>query len=239
MINARLRVAWPVALVCLTLAGCADRVVGTAPKFTTSASGVGEYNVPVASILARRFTTVVRQQYDFSCGSAALATLLQYHYGLPRSESDVFLGMWREGDQAQIRRVGFSLLDMKRYLAENGLRSEGYRVSLDAIAKRRLPGVTLVTIKGYRHFVVVKGVTDDEVLVGDPSLGLRKMPRSDFETAWNGVYFVLNSSPEVGQRNFNGAQQWLALARGPVNAPFVEPLSQQALNLTAPFYRDF
>jgi len=239
VITALPRAAWLAGAIGLLLSGCADRVTGTSPKFTTSANGLGEFNVPVASILARKFATVIRQQYDFSCGSAALATLLHYHYGLPRSESDVFLGMWREGDKTQIRKVGFSLLDMKRYLAENGLRADGYRVSLDAIAKRRLPGVALVTIKGYRHFVVVKGVTDSEVLVGDPSLGLRKLPRAEFEASWNGVYFVLNSAPDVGQRNFNGVQQWRALARGPVDGPFLEPLSQQALNLTAPFYRDF
>lgn len=233
------RVAWLIVMASSGLTGCADRVVGSAPKFTTSASGVGEYNVPVASILARKFTTVVRQQYDFSCGSAALATLLQYHYGLPRNETEVFVGMWREGDQAQIRRVGFSLLDMKRYLSQSGLRAEGYRVSLDAIAKRKLPGIALVTIKNYRHFVVVKGVTADEVLVGDPSLGLKVLSRKDFEASWNGVYFVLNSSPDVGTRNFNSANQWLALARAPADAPFIDPLSQQALTLSAPFYREF
>ncbi|WP_204283799.1 C39 family peptidase, partial [Klebsiella pneumoniae] len=66
------------------------------------------------------FRTVVRQQYDYSCGSAAVATLLRYHYGRPTVESDVFSAMWRSGDQAQIKRAGFSMLDMKRYLDSQG-----------------------------------------------------------------------------------------------------------------------
>src|SRR3982751_2740067 len=70
------------------------------------------FRLPVTSMVGRRFGTVVRQQYDFSCGSAALATLLRYHYEDPQTEQSVFLDMFRDGDQDQIRRLGFSLLDM-------------------------------------------------------------------------------------------------------------------------------
>lgn len=224
------------------LAGCAAQTGRSDPQFLSTSGSLNDYHVPVASMLARKFDTVVRQQYDFSCGSAALATLLRYHYGLGRDEAAVFTGMWRDGDRPRIRQVGFSLLDMKRYLADTGLRADGYRVSLDAIQKRGLPGVALITIKGYRHFVVVKGVTPDRVLIGDPSLGLRTLPRPEFAREWNGVYFVLNSATDVGGRNFNGARQWGALAHasvGPLGAPFLDPVSQQALSLTAPFYREF
>lgn len=223
----------------LGLPGCAASLSGGDPQFVTSSALGSGYSVPVASMLARKFNTVVRQQYDFSCGSAALATLLRYHYALPRSEADVFTGMWRDGNQAQIRQVGFSLLDMKRYLAASGLRADGYKVSLDAIRARGLPGIVLITSRDYRHFVVLKGVGDRDVLVGDPSTGLHTLPRAKFESMWNGVYFVLNSNTEVGQQAFNGADQWRLLARAPTGAPFVDPMSLQALSVSAPFYRDF
>jgi len=221
------------------VAGCAGRTAGADPLFLSSSGSLNDYRVPVASMLANKFRTVVRQQYDFSCGSAALATLLRYHYDRPAAEADVFTGMWREGDQARIRQVGFSLLDMKRFLAENRLAADGYRVSLDAIAGRGLPGIALISLKGYRHFVVVKGVTPADVLIGDPSLGLRRMGRAEFQAAWNGVYFVLNTEAERGARNFNGRAQWGAMPRSPLGDPFLTPISQQALWLTAPFYRDF
>ncbi|MDP1027658.1 C39 family peptidase [Sphingomonas sp. KR1UV-12] len=223
----------------LLVGGCAAKINGGDPRIATASTGTSEYAVPVASMLARKFNTVVRQQYDFSCGSAALATLLHYHYGLPRSETEVFTGMWREGDQAQIRRVGFSLLDMKRYLAENRLRADGYKVTLAAIEQRKLPGIALITTRGYRHFVVVKGIAGDNVLLGDPSLGLQTVSRAKFQAMWNGIYFVLNSATEVGTQNFNAVRQWQALARAPIGSPFLDPLSQQALTLSAPFYRDF
>src|ERR1700710_2401501 len=95
------------------IGGCAGQAHMQDRIFTASSGLTGEYHVHVASMLARKFGTVIRQQYDFSCGSAALATVLHYHYGLPRGETDVFAGMWQDGDQANIRKVGFSLLDMK------------------------------------------------------------------------------------------------------------------------------
>src|SRR5262249_11776712 len=78
--------------------------------------GGGYYTLPVKSWLDRRYRTVFRQRYDFSCGSAALATLLSYHYGRQVDERQVINEMFKKGDQDKIKKEGFSLLDMKSYL---------------------------------------------------------------------------------------------------------------------------
>jgi predicted double-glycine peptidase len=195
--------------------------------------GGSELRLPVASIAARKFFTVVPQQYDFSCGSAALATLLSYQYGNSKTEPDVFVGMWNKGDQAQIRALGFSLLDMKRYLLDLGLTADGYRVSLDQIRASGIPGIALVTVRGYRHFVVVKGITPAGVLIGDPAMGLRSMLPRDFEKVWNGVYFVLTNAAAKGR--FNDQRDW-SLAPGARYLLAMEPLSLQALSLMSPSF---
>lgn len=207
--------------------------------FIASPALTGDFAVPMRTMLDQRYFTVIRQQFDFSCGSAALATLLRYHYGRRVREDDVFRGMWANGDQPQIRKLGFSLLDMKRYLGSLGLVADGYEVSLDDIAEAGLPGIALINLKNYKHFVVVKGVNKEEVLVGDPSAGLQPMGRDEFQAAWNGVYFVLNSEQDFGRKDFNGDAQWAAFSRAPVGRGFHDPISLQALALTAPFYRDF
>lgn len=220
------------------LTSCAAGNVDQA-SFALAPALIGDVSVPLQSFESLRFNTVVRQKYDFSCGSAALATLLRYHYGTAHDEEQVFRGMWEKGDRDQIRRLGFSLLDMKRYLEAIGLRSDGFKVTLNEIAGAGVPGIALVNINGYRHFVVVKGVSEREVLVGDPALGLKTMERREFTDAWNGIYFALNSELKRGRANFNGDAQWARFSRAPSGGRFVEPLSQQALMLTAPFYRDF
>ena len=193
-----------------------------------------DFATPVTSLIGRRFETVVRQQFDFSCGSAALATLLRYHYEDPQNEQSVFIGMFRDGDQAQIRRLGFSLLDMKRYLAARGIGADGYRVTLADIIKAKTPGIALIDFNGYKHFVVVKGASEGMLLLGDPSLGLRREDPSTFTKQWNGVFFVINGRTDVAMRHFNQAAD---LARAP-GARFyreAEPLSRAGLELTRPF----
>lgn len=175
----------------------------------------GEASVKVLSWKDIPFRTVVRQEHDFSCGSAALATLLTYHYGRPTSEATTFSAMYASGDQAAIQKVGFSMLDMKRYLAAVGLASDGFRISLDELAQMRRPAIVLMNLGSYRHFVVIKGVQGDRVLVGDPALGLRTYRRADFMQMWNGVAFGLHERPGLRAPAFNQAAEWDPWARAP------------------------
>ncbi|MFA7439823.1 MAG: C39 family peptidase [Sphingomonadaceae bacterium] len=240
----RVGFGWP-GKVCglLLLAAGLAACVGSPPRkqhFYTGGGGFsGRYEMRIQSFAERRYLTVVRQQYDFSCGSAALATLLTYHMGIPTNEVMTFTGMWRDGDRDQIRQLGFSLLDMKRYLAAIGFNSDGYQVTLDDIDRVGVPGVALLTIKDYRHFVVVKGVTATEVLVGDPSMGLQVMRRKDFEKAWNGIYFVIDTEKQGAEVNFDTGPQWALYGRAPLNSIFLRPVDQAALMLSAPFYGEF
>jgi uncharacterized protein len=77
--------------------------------------------------LMRAFSRTWHQQYDFSCGSAAVATLLTFQYDRPIDETTVFKEMYAVGDQAQIRAKGFSLLDMKRFLESRGYTADEFR----------------------------------------------------------------------------------------------------------------
>lgn len=221
----------------LLVPGCASEVSGGS-RFIASGSPVGDYALPVTSVESQRFAGVIRQRFDFSCGSAALATLLRYHYDFDVEEERAFRGMWARGDREQIRQVGFSLLDMKRWLASRGIEADGYQVTLDQIADTAVPGIALIAVKNYRHFVVVKGVRGQEVLLGDPSLGVTVMPRAEFTEAWNGIYFVLSGDQPLARTRFNQDGQWAAFARAPMGGRFSDPLSQQALMLTAPFHGD-
>jgi predicted double-glycine peptidase len=161
------------------------------------------YSVRVKSLEALRFSTVVRQGYDFSCGSAALATLLTYHYNRPVTEEQVFVAMWEVGDKENIRLKGFSLLDMKSYLASINIKADGFRVPLDKLAAVGVPTISLIIRKGYAHFVVLRGIHKDYVVLGDPSLGAITEPREAFEQQWNGIAFALHSDAATGRQNFN------------------------------------
>lgn len=220
----------------LLAAALAPAVPATAGEATFIVPGMpgGGFRVDLSTMLDRRYYTVIRQQYDFSCGSAALATLLHYHYGVPASEETTFNGMWEHGDQEAIRKAGFSLLDMKRYLDSIGLEAQGFRVTLAQIAETGIPGIALTVTNGYRHFVVIKGVSDDGVLIGDPARGILRVDRAEFEKTWDGLFFVIASARETGQRSFNRPAQWATVTHVPLQAPLTQPLELEAVRMATP-----
>src|ERR1700722_15703277 len=92
------------------LAGCLAWMASTAAVAAPMSRAVlppqaGAYNsAPVISYRDFPFRTVVRQQYDFSCGSAAVATLLRYSYGRDVDESSIFRAMYVIGNKGAIQK---------------------------------------------------------------------------------------------------------------------------------------
>ena len=174
------------------------------------------YAIRLTSLKEARFKTTVRQQYDFSCGSAATATLLTYQYGHRVSEAEVFSKMFANGDKAKIRSEGFSLLDMRRYLQSQGFVADGFELPLDKLFDEGLPAIVLLNDRGYRHFVVIKGMRGGRVLVGDPARGTRAMSRGQFEKLWdNRVLFVVHNRRSLAQ--FNHPRDWRTAPPAPMD----------------------
>lgn len=191
-----------------------------------AAAGGMRMVVPLKSMKQVRFDATVRQQYDFSCGSAALATLLSHHYGVPVTEQVAFEQMFRDGDQQKIRQQGFSLLDMQRFLASRGLRADGFQLPLEKLAESKLPAIVLVAEKGYNHFVVIKGIANGRVLLGDPSSGTRAVPLQRFREIWTSkLLFVIHGYD--GAVAFNRPADW----RAAPSAPLAEGIARNSLDI--------
>lgn len=181
------------------------------------AMGVGDVVMPVTSLRQARVARTLLQKFDFSCGSAALATLLTHHYGHPVTEQQVFEEMYARGDQQKIRREGFSLLDMKRYLAAHGFEADGFDEPLDKLAEARIPAIVLINENGYHHFVVVKGVQPGRVLIGDPAQGTRALSLQAFERMWQSrLLFVIHN--RMAHARFNLAADWRVAPRAPLGS---------------------
>lgn len=196
-------------------------------------AGGGLDVTPIDSIRELAFSRTVRQQYDFSCGSAAVATLLTYQYGDAVSEHDVFQAMWEQGDQEKIRTEGFSLLDIKQYLDMRGYEANGYEVPLETLIENAVPAIMLISDHGYNHFVVVKGINADRVLLGDPSRGARVMLLDRFEELLvTPVVFVVTNRREAAV--FNGRTDWGTRPPAPFGAAMTTARLAQEKVFTAP-----
>ncbi len=166
------------------------------------------YTVRVRSWAEIPFRTIVRQRFDFSCGSAAVATLLTYQYDTPTDEAAPFRAMYDKGDQPKIRQKGFSLLDMKNYLVGRGFAAQGYRLGIEDMRALEKPMIALINVRGYTHFVVIKGARDGRVLIGDPARGLIKISDAEFAKMWSGIALIISAPPNGKEGAFNLARDW-------------------------------
>lgn len=201
-------------------------------------AGAGNYSISVTSYAERRFKTVYKQQYDFSCGSAALASLLAFHYDDIVNEQSVFLDMYQNGDQQKIQKLGFSLLDMKNYLERRGYRSDGFKIKLDQLFAASAPAITIINDNGYLHFIIIKGITKRQVLVGDPAKGIRIIARDKFEEMWEErILFLIRDRQDVAALHSQSQAEW-ALYEAQLGSA-VDRSSLGAFNVLQPGPWDF
>lgn len=143
----------------------------------------------VRSLLEMRRENVVIQQWDLSCGAAALATILKYQHGEPVTEREIAISLMKREEyiknpQLVQSREGFSLLDLKRHVDARGYVGNGFgKLQLsDLVAKA--PIIVPITTNGYNHFVVFRGMQGERVLLADPAWGNRTMHVEEFHEHW-------------------------------------------------------
>jgi len=158
----------------------------------------------VRSLLEIRQERVIIQEWDLSCGSAALATLLNYQQGDAVTEKQVAIGLMGRAEYIENPmlvhvRQGFSLLDLKRYVESRGYKGIGYgKLELEDLVKRA-PVIVPVNTVGYNHFVIFQGVRGNRVLLADPAWGNRTMTVERFMRSWI-IYPEIDRVGFVAQR---------------------------------------
>ncbi|EAR21773.1 Peptidase C39, bacteriocin processing [Nitrococcus mobilis Nb-231] len=143
---------------------------------------------------------VIVQQWDLSCGAAALATILRYQHGDPVPEREIAKALMKRKEYIAnpllVRiRQGFSLLDLKRYVDQRGYEGIGYgKLKLQDLIERA-PIMVPLSLHGYNHFVVFRGVRRNQVLLADPAWGNRTMGIKRFKHVWINY-------PQIGKVGF-------------------------------------
>lgn len=173
---------------------------GPAPSIQMEAPSGLRIRKSVTTFKELKQRRVISQRYDFSCGAAALATILQHYYNLPVTEESIVAYIIHiRGPEKAARRYkekkGFSLLDLKQAAASAGFRCLGYRdLELTDLVAFNAPVIVPIRTREYDHFVVFRGLRADRVYLSDPVAGNITMKASNFVAAWrDGVGMVLQS----------------------------------------------
>lgn len=154
---------------------------------------------PIRTLKEIRGEGVVRQRWDMSCGAAALSTVLTYDFKDATSETAIVVWILHRVNPVQVRaRGGFSLLDLKHFAQARGYSAEGFSgVTIEELAQEKSSVITPIRFKGFDHFVVVKGVVGDRVVLVDPGFGNMTMKTNRFAEIWkNGIMFVVHPPDE-------------------------------------------
>jgi predicted double-glycine peptidase len=142
---------------------------------------------------------VVKQQLDFSCGAAALATLMTYYYGDATSEAEILqlliAQLTKDERELKVSR-GFSLLDLKRAAEAKGFQAAGFKLTAEQLTKLVAPVIVFVQPLGYKHFAVLRGIDRGRVFLADPARGNLRMSIGRFLSEWDGIVFVLGKAGE-------------------------------------------
>ena len=195
----RLVAAGTLALTLLTAAPCLAQIgIGSGMRIPR----------PSRSMKDLRDRDVVKQRFDFSCGAAALATMLRYGFGEDVTEAQLLAELFdlpSEEERAARRLTGFSLLDMQRVAVARGYQAEGFRLEPDQLTLLGGPVIVFIEPRGYRHFAVLRGVRGDRAYLADPSRGQIRMPLREFRESWlqddgRGIIFVVEPATGLPDR---------------------------------------
>jgi uncharacterized protein len=142
-------------------------------------------------------TNVVMQGFDYSCGAAALATLLKHYFGDAVTETDILRDILAHLDKKTLeerKEDGLSLLDLKEYAERHGYQAAGVRLKPDALPTLKGPILVYLETPEFRHFAILRGVREDRVYVADPARGNVRQPVDRFLDEWSGLALVLGKS---------------------------------------------
>ncbi len=152
---------------------CGAASANAAQLSTPSAHG----EVSVQSWKALRDAHVVKQDRDYSCGAASLATLLNEFYGLSLTEEQILKDMDKPDMMA-------NFVDMARVVNGYGFKAGGIALSYEQFSKLTVPVPVYLQNLGEDHFSVLRGISATHVQLADPSWGNRIFSKVQFLAMW-------------------------------------------------------
>lgn len=121
---------------------------------------------------------IIKQDLDYSCGAASIATLLNNYFYQNTTEEQI-LDIMDKGD------LKASFFDMQKALTTLGFDSQGLAVSYDTLKNLKAPAIVYIKHRKTDHFSVIRGINENFVWLADPSLGNRILSKDEFIKLWH------------------------------------------------------
>lgn len=125
-----------------------------------------------------RDTNIIKQNLDFSCGSASIATVLNYFYKYKITELQILKDMNKADGMANFE-------DMQKVVNKYGFKALGLSMNIEALRNIKIPVIVYIKYRNQEHFSVLQGISNSHIQLADPSLGKYIIHISEFEKMWN------------------------------------------------------
>ena len=130
----------------------------------------------------------IGQHDETDCGAACLAMVTKF-YGVP-------VGVARLRDLANTDQDGASMWSLAQAAETLGFHARGLQISAEGLAGIQTPAIVLW--EGF-HYIVVYEARNGTVMVGDPGIGIRKLPVDEFRRKWSGRALELTPTERLKQ----------------------------------------
>lgn len=213
-------------IVILFLSGCANI---SEPQPIALSTGALHFKKPVKTWKDFLEQNIVMQKFDYSCGAAALATLMQSYFQDDITEKDILEDIVKKlnkEDFGDRKEKGLSLLDLKEFAERSGYQAMGVKLKFSALPQLLGPVLVYLETSEYKHFAILRGIKEDRIFLADPSRGNIRLSVFEFAKEWPGIALVL------GKKGFGTPSEHLLAVKK--SSPVVNELSAARSGL----YRD-
>lgn len=162
-----------------------------------------------------KYSRTVRQERDFTCGAAALATILKYHYDMPVTEymiMSMILERYSFEQWKQKVKDGLSFEDLIFVAKKLGFEAVAATIALQETEKLGAPVIIQLDMNKSDHFVVLRKKTAEFAYLSDPITGNMTLDQKEFKEKFRGAILAVWPSYAT-----DGLRSVLSTVRDPVS----------------------
>lgn len=119
---------------------------------------------------------IQKQQLDFSCGAASVATVLRSYYGIDVTENDI-LNLLDDDNRYTFR-------DLANVVAKWNFHGVGMEIGFSDLKNLKIPAIAYIRYRETDHFTVIRGMSPGIVQLADPAFGNRRFRDRLFRKYW-------------------------------------------------------
>ena len=135
----------------------------------------------------------VKQSGIRDCGITCLYNIIRFHKG------DVSIEKLRE--LSHTNENGTSIYNLMETSKSLGLNAKAYRCELNDLSKVEFPIIAYIKLNNYYHFVIIKDVEVDNILVFDPIRGDISYTIDEFLKDWQNIIITFKKEGKIVNEN--------------------------------------